>query len=120
MVQILGFNSIYVMGGFTSCFGTCCRAIVDQDILDGGNNEGGPFAEVKVNCTLACCQSQALEKRAATSNPPPPPPTARWAPTSIFKGSQVCGGFARLEKLTLQFPPRHMLDMEEKLEETGF
>ena len=51
------------MGGFTSCFGTCCRAIVDQDILDGGNNEGGPFAEVKVNCTLACCQSQALEKR---------------------------------------------------------
>ena len=49
-----------------------------------------------------------------------PPPPARWAPTSIFKGSQVCGGFARLQKLTLQFPPRHMLDMEEKLEETGF
>ena len=24
------------------------------------------------------------------------------------------------EKITLQFPPRHMLDMEEKLEETGF
>ena len=56
----------------------------------------------------------------ATSRPPPPPPPARWAPTSIFKDSQVCGGFARLEKLTLQFPPRHMLDMEEKLEETGF
>ena len=56
----------------------------------------------------------------ATSHPPPPPPPARWAPTSIFKDSQVCGGFARLEKLTLQFPPRHMLDMEEKLAETGF
>ena len=45
-----------------ACFGLCCRGIDNNDMLDNG----GPIAEVKVNCTLACCRSQATEERAVS------------------------------------------------------